>query len=58
MRDIAGKSKVDKISVTVIALHVKSRHDDDDITAVSVDMQVHGRSHHLADVYLSGNATG
>ena len=54
--DIAGKSKVDKIPVIVIILHVKGRDNDDDITAIGVDMQVYGGTHHLADIHFSGNA--
>ena len=56
MSDIARKSEVDKISVIVIIFHVKDRNNDDDVTSISVDMQVHRRSHHLADIHLSGNA--
>ena len=40
MCDIAIKSKVDKISVIVIVLHVKDRNDDDYIVSISVDVQV------------------
>ena len=54
--DIACKSKVDKISVIVIVFHVKDRNDDDNVTSVSVYMQMHRGSHHLADIHFSGNA--
>ena len=54
--DIACKSKVYKISEFVIVFHVKDRNDDDDIASISIDMQVHRGSHHLADIHFSGNA--
>ena len=56
MCNIACKSEVDKISVFVIVLHVKDRNDDDDIASISIDMQMHRGSHHLADIHFSGNA--
>ena len=56
MCDIAIKSKVDKISVIVIVLHVKDRNDDDYIVSISVDVQVHRGSHHFTDIHFSGNA--
>ena len=56
MCDISCKSKVDKISVIVVVLHVKDRNDDDNVTSVSVYMQMHRGSHHLADIHFSGNA--
>ena len=51
MSCFAFERKVQLVTIVVVVFHIDRRNDYDDILAISIDMQMYGRTHHFGNVY-------